>query len=288
MWNLHNIGKLRGSDMLAIERKNEILDKLRAEQRVLVSDLAEYYNVTEETIRRDLDKLEKEGYATKTYGGAILGNSTKTDLSYTIRNKTNVDAKNQIAALASRLIEDGDHLMLDDSSTSLYLAKKLKEKKNLTVITNSVELVVELNGIDGWTIILTGGRLKPDSLALVGDQTQQMLRHYHVDTAVMSCKGIDLKAGVTDSSEFHAQTKQSMLRCAKKKILILDAARSTRSPSSTSPRSTPSTSSSPTPPPANPGSTSSPTTTSNASTPENKTTTPSRRKAAGGSLCLLL
>ena len=72
MWNLHNIGKLRGSDMLAIERKNEILDKLRAEQRVLVSDLAEYYNVTEETIRRDLDKLEKEGYATKTYGGAIL------------------------------------------------------------------------------------------------------------------------------------------------------------------------------------------------------------------------
>ena len=171
MWNLHNIGKLRGSDMLAIERKNEILDKLRAEQRVLVSDLAEYYNVTEETIRRDLDKLEKEGYATKTYGGAILGNSTKTDLSYTIRNKTNVEAKNQIAALASRLIEDGDHLMLDDSSTSLYLAKKLKEKKNLTVITNSVELVVELNGIDGWTIILTGGRLKPDSLALVISQS---------------------------------------------------------------------------------------------------------------------
>ena len=211
--------------MLAIERKNEILDKLRAEQRVLVSDLAEYYNVTEETIRRDLDKLEKEGYATKTYGGAILGNSTKTDLSYTIRNKTNVDAKNQIAALASRLIEDGDHLMLDDSSTSLYLAKKLKEKKNLTVITNSVELVVELNGIDGWTIILTGGRLKPDSLALVGDQTQQMLRRYHVDTAVMSCKGIDLEAGVTDSSEFHAQTKQSMLRCAKKKILILDSSK---------------------------------------------------------------
>ena len=210
MWNLHNIGKLRGSDMLAIERKNEILDKLRAEQRVLVSDLAEYYNVTEETIRRDLDKLEKEGYATKTYGGAILGNSTKTDLSYTIRNKTNVDAKNQIAALASRLIEDGDHLMLDDSSTSLYLAKKLKEKKNLTVITNSVELVVELNGIDGWTIILTGG---------------QMLRRYHVDTAVMSCKGIDLEAGVTDSSEFHAQTKQSMLRCAKKKILILDSSK---------------------------------------------------------------
>ena len=67
--------------MLAIERKNEILLKLKTEQRVLVTELAEHYGVTEETIRRDLDTLETEGYATKTYGGAIWGNSTKTDLS---------------------------------------------------------------------------------------------------------------------------------------------------------------------------------------------------------------
>ena len=133
---------------------------------MLVSDLAAYYNVTEETIRRDLDKLEKEGFATKTYGGAILGNSTKTDLSYTIRNKTNVDAKTQIAELVSTLIDDGDHLMLDDSSTSLYIARRLKEKKGLTVITNSVELVVELANAESWTIMLTGGRLKAESLAL--------------------------------------------------------------------------------------------------------------------------
>mgnify|MGYP000890229948 CR=1 FL=1 len=113
--------------MLAIERKNEILDKLRAEQRVLVSDLAEYYNVTEETIRRDLDKLEKEGYATKTYGGAILGNSTKTDLSYTIRNKTNVEAKNQIAALASRLIEDGEAEVLNASAITAAEAARPKQ-----------------------------------------------------------------------------------------------------------------------------------------------------------------
>lgn len=211
--------------MLAIERKNEILNKLRTEQRVLVSELAEYYHVTEETIRRDLDKLEKEGYATKTYGGAILGNSTKTDLSYTIRNKTNVEAKNVIADLVCELIEDGDHLMLDDSSTSLYVAKKLKEKNNLTIITNSVELVVELSGVEGWTIMLTGGRLKPDSLALVGQQTQSMLRNFHVDTMVFSCKGIDAEAGITDSSEFHAETKQSMLASAHRHILALDSSK---------------------------------------------------------------
>jgi len=208
--------------MLAIERKNEILSKLRAEQRVLVSELAEHYQVTEETIRRDLDKLEKEGFATKTYGGAIWGNSTKTDLSYTIRNKTNVEAKNAIASLVCDMVDDGDHLMLDDSSTSLYVAKRLKEKKDLTVITNSVELVVELAGMENWTIMSTGGRLKPESLALVGSQTQEMLRSYHVDKVILSCKGIDREAGITDSSEFHSLTKQAMMHAAKKRILILD------------------------------------------------------------------
>ena len=211
--------------MLAIERKNEILNKLRSEQRVLVSELAAHYGVTEETIRRDLEKLEHEGYATKTYGGAIWGNSTKTDLSYTIRNKTNVEAKNAIAELVFGLIEDGDHLMMDDSSTSLFAARQLKEKKNLTIITNSLELVMEMASTETWTIFLTGGKLKAESLALVGDQTQEMLRAYHVDKAILSCKGLDPEAGITDSSEFHAQAKKAMIRAAKQRILILDASK---------------------------------------------------------------
>ncbi len=211
--------------MLAIERKNEILNKLRAEQRVLVSELAVHYGVTEETIRRDLDKLEKEGHATKTYGGAIWGNSTKTDLSYIIRNKTNVDAKNAIGAILQTMVEDGDHLMLDDSSTSLYIAKHLKEKRNLTVITNSVEIVMELSDVQGWTILSTGGQLRPDSLALVGHQVPQALSRYHVDKAIISCKGIDPAAGITDSAENHALAKQAMLRAARQTILALDSSK---------------------------------------------------------------
>ncbi len=211
--------------MLAIERKNQILEKLKTEQRVLVSELAAYYQVTEETIRRDLDKLEKEGYATKTYGGAIWGNSTKTDLSYTIRNKTNVEAKNIIGALICSLIEDGDHLMLDDSSTSLFIAKHIKDKKNITLITNSIEILTELASVDGWTVMSTGGRLKPESMALVGNQTQEMIRNFHVDKAIISCKGLDAEAGITDSSEFHSSTKQSMLHSAKKAILALDSSK---------------------------------------------------------------
>jgi len=211
--------------MLAIERKNEILAKLRAEQRVLVSELSTYYGVTEETIRRDLDKLEKEGYATKTYGGAIWGNSTKADLSNTIRKKTNVDAKRSIAMEVASIVEDGDHIMLDDSSTSLYIAKQLKEKKNLTVITNSLEIILELAPIDGWTIMSTGGTLKPDSLALIGYQAQQTLLNYHVDKAFISCKGVDRENGVTDSSEHHSLNKQAMLRAARQTFLCADSSK---------------------------------------------------------------
>lgn len=208
--------------MLAIERKNEIMNKLRLEQRVLVSELAVHYGVTEETIRRDLDKLEKEGYATKTYGGAIWGNSLKTDLSYTIRNKTNVEAKTAIAKGISDMIHDGDHLMLDDSSTSLFVAKHLKDKKNLTIITYSVEIVVELSGVEGFTILCTGGQLRPTSLALDGFQVPQILSKFHVDKAIISCKGIDPEAGITDSSEQNAMAKQTMIKAARQTILALD------------------------------------------------------------------
>ncbi len=208
--------------MLAIERKNEILNKLRLEQRVLVSELSLHYGVTEETIRRDLDKLEKEGYATKTYGGAIWGNSLKTDLSYTIRNKTNVEAKTAIARTISSMIHDGDHLMLDDSSTSLFVAKHLKDKKNLTVITYSVEIVMELSGVEGFTILCTGGQLRPTSLALDGFQVPQILSKYHVDKAIISCKGIDPQAGITDSAEQNSLSKQAMIRAARQTILALD------------------------------------------------------------------
>jgi len=225
VWDFKNSQLERRVSVLAIERKKEIMNKLRSEQSVVVSELAAHYGVTEETIRRDLDKLEKEGYATKTYGGAIWGNSTKTDLSYTIRNKTNVEAKNAIGTLVCSQIRDGDHIMLDDSSTSLYISKHIKEKKKITVITNSVEIIMELSNIDGWTIMSTGGRLKPESLAFVGNQAQQMLRNFHVDIAVISCKGLDPAFGITDSSEFHASMKQSMIASAKKTILALDSSK---------------------------------------------------------------
>ena len=208
--------------MLAIERRNKTIEILQREKRVVVSNLSSLFNVTEETIRRDLEKLEKEGIAKKTYGGAILNESLYVDLPYTVRKKANVSNKQYIARVISSLIEDGDHIMLDGSSTAVYIAKYLKDKKNLTIITNSLEILLELSDVVGWKILSTGGSLKEGALALYGYQAEKMIGSYHVDKAIISCKGMDLEKGITDSNEADANIKKLMLDSANVKILAVD------------------------------------------------------------------
>ena len=208
--------------MLAIERKNQILEKLHQEGKVVVSDLSRLYQVTEETIRRDLEKLENEGLAKKTYGGAILNQSLNTDVPYTVRKRTNVDAKKYIAELIGSLINDGDYIALDASSTALFVVKNIIHKKNITLITNSIEILLELAEKSNWNIFSTGGALKEGSLSLVGYSAERMVSEFHVDLAVCSCKGIDLSMGVTDSNEKDAQIKQAIFQAAKKRVLAVD------------------------------------------------------------------
>lgn len=211
--------------MLAIERKNEILSILQKEQRVLVAELSQRYNVTEETIRRDLEKLEREGFVKKTYGGAVLNKNSTLDMPLKIREKTNRKEKQKIAQKVASMVEDGECIMLDSSSTSLMIAQELKKKKKLTVITNSVEVLIELSGCEGIKAISTGGILRDSSLSLVGKAAQDVLSRYIVDKAILSCKGIDIEKGVTDSHEMEADVKICMRSRAKTTILAADSSK---------------------------------------------------------------
>lgn len=211
--------------MLAIERRNAILSKLQAEKKVVVSDLSTLFDVTEETIRRDLEKLENEGLAKKTYGGAVLNESLNIDLPYIVRKKANVSGKQYIAALIGDMISDGDHIILDGSSTALFVSKHIKDKKNITVITNSVEILLELSDRKDWNILSTGGSLKEGGLSLVGYQAERMISTFHVDLAVFSSKGLDIENGVTDSNESDAQIKKLILKASKKRILAVDSSK---------------------------------------------------------------
>ena len=211
--------------MLAIERRNAILAKLNIDGKVIVSDLSREFDVTEETIRRDLEKLDNEGLAKKTYGGAVASQSLNTDLPFNVRKRANVELKQKIAEKIAEFIHDGDYIMLDASSTAIYVAKAIKSLKNITLITNSVEILLEMADKDDWKILSTGGALKKGALSLVGTSAERMIRGFHVDLAVCSCKGIDIGMGVTDSNEKDSEIKQAIFAAADKKILAVDSSK---------------------------------------------------------------
>lgn len=208
--------------MLAAERRNQIMEILRREERVLVGPLAEQFEVSEETIRRDLASLEKLGLAAKCYGGATLSES-RIAPPFKVRKKLNVEEKKAVAALVADMVDDGDFLMLDDSSTSYFVLRALHGKNGLTIVTNSVETILELSGRhESWKVISTGGNLDQDVFAFFGRQADDTIRTFHVDKAIISCTGIDLNGQFTEAGIENSNIKQAMMASAKETILAMD------------------------------------------------------------------
>ena len=210
--------------MLGLERRQKILEKLKQENRVYVSQLSKIFDVTEETIRRDLDKLEEEDLIRRDYGGAVLNSYISEDLSFLKRSLINGDLKNLIAKTAQKLIDDDSTIMMDSSTTCLALLNLLRQRKNLTIITNSIRLAYDFSGVP-FKIISVGGTLRAKSFALTGAITCNTLRNYFVDYAILSCKGIDIERGVMESNDEESAVKQVMIAQAKKVILLVDSSK---------------------------------------------------------------
>lgn len=211
--------------MLAVERRKLILEKVHAEKKVIVSELSKEFEVSEETIRRDLDKLADEGHVIKSYGGAVINEIGSIDLPFNVRWKANSLGKQKIADLISREIKDGEHIFLDASTTAVFIAKNIKQKKHLTVITNSIENLLELSDVSGWDIISTGGLLKAGSMSLLGRRAVESIERFNADKVFISCKGFDLVKGVTEGNDETGSIKQSMLQSAKKVYLTVDSSK---------------------------------------------------------------
>lgn len=208
--------------MLAAERRRVITERIRAAGQVAVSVLSAEFQVSEETIRRDLEWLEKEGIATRRYGGAVLTGNDRVAPPYAIRKNTNVELKVGLARQLAKLIKDGDTLMVDESSTAAYAIRSIRHLHNITLVTNSLELPVEMIGQDSWHIISTGGSLKPDVLAHVGPHALRTVTSYNARFAIFSCRGINSQLGLADSDDAVVQIKRAMIRSSDCAILLAD------------------------------------------------------------------
>ncbi len=208
--------------MLALERRKRILEKVQTEHKVIVSRLAEEFEVSEETIRRDLDKMEEEGHVIKSYGGAIANEKDTIELPFNVRRNANPEGKRKIASLVAKEVEEGEHIFLDASTTAVYIARELKRFSRLTVITNSIENLVELSDMPGWNVIATGGTLSGGSMSLLGGKAVESILSYNADKVFLSCKGLSREKGATDGSEELAGIKRSMLEASGKVYIAAD------------------------------------------------------------------
>lgn len=211
--------------MLAPERQKKIVQLLREAGTVYVSDLSQRFDVSEETIRRDLDRLEREGVAHRIHGGAISFEHTRIEPSYRAKLHINTEQKQAIAAEAANMVEEGDTIIVDMSTTSLFLAKELRRKRDITVVTNFPLAISEFADVPNVTVISTGGTLNRPGFCLIGHEAEEFVRGLHVDKTFLSTKAISVEHGLTEGDLANIAIKKLMIAAGKQVILLADSSK---------------------------------------------------------------
>lgn len=208
--------------MLVAERRAEILRRIESHGSVRVADLSATFNVTEETIRRDLEELERQKLVKRTYGGAVRATGTGFELPHTKRREKNAAEKARIAKAAAALISEGDTICLDASTTALRLCHELHNVGRLTVLTNSVHVLIELAGKPDIHLIGTGGVIRETALSFVGPLAERAVEERHVDRVFLSGRGITLEKGLTDTNELEVELKKRMIQASRQVVALVD------------------------------------------------------------------
>ena len=188
---------------------------------VTTAKVAKALGISEETARRDFEKLEAEGRLSRSHGGAVRSDDSHRDLSLNRREIANVAEKRIIAGLALKQIQAGDTIFFDASSTVFYLACLLPNLA-ITVVTSALKVAVELARRPAIQVILTGGTVNPGSLSSQGALADFVLERCHLQKAFMSCRGLDAQRGVSEANLEQAGLKQKIVNLADQTILLAD------------------------------------------------------------------
>ena len=209
--------------MLGEERRQFILNLINKTGSIKAIDIAKMLEVSELTIRRDLDKLAKNELLKRTHGGAINILSVGHEMKFDVQKEKYIDEKKRIALAASSLIEEGDVILIEAGTTGYQTALNITNRAKLTIITNSCDIAVLLGKTNpDYKIVLSGGILNTDTRALVGPIADFAFKTTFVDKAFIGISGIDLEKGITAADPIEAQTKKNIIACAKQVIALAD------------------------------------------------------------------
>lgn len=207
------------------QRREQILQMLVKQGNVQVSDLVPQLGVSAVTIRTDLSALESQGLVTRSYGGASLTRTPPPEQNIRQKDALNAGAKEHIGTAAAALVAPGDNIIIDSGTTTMPLARHIRELKQVTVMTNGLNIAWELADAPGVELMLTGGLLRKQSLSIQGAQAEACLNVYNFDKLFLGVDGFDLQFGITTHHEAEASLNHKMVERAKKVIVLTDSSK---------------------------------------------------------------
>lgn len=210
---------------LSEARRAKILEWLREEGSARVRSLAEAFEVSEVTIRQDLEKLEAEGHIIREHGGAFLKSVPQQVRSMALQHHENMEAKRRIGRAAAALVRDGETIILDSGSTTTEVAANLLARRDMTVITNALNIALMLGAEPGFEVHMPGGQFKAPTLSLSGERSADYFAGLFVQTLFLATAAIDLDAGLTYPALSDIAVKRAMVAAAERVVLVADSSK---------------------------------------------------------------
>ncbi|ECI2704855.1 DeoR family transcriptional regulator, partial [Salmonella enterica] len=213
------------------ERRELIIQRLRQQGSVQVSDLSVLFGVSTVTIRNDLAFLEKQGIAVRAYGGALICDSNTSGIEPSVEDKSSLNTalKRSIARAAVELIKPGHRVILDSGTTTYEIARLMRKHTDVIAMTNGMNVANALLEAEGVELLMTGGHLRRQSLSFYGDQAEHSLQNYHFDMLFLGVDAIDLERGISTHNEDEARLNRRMCEVAERIIVVTDSSKFDRS-----------------------------------------------------------
>lgn len=206
-------------------RREEIINIIQEKGKVKVSELSQLYGISEVSIRKDLELLEAEGHLSRVHGGAVGLNKLYVNMDLNERYKTNAISKKKLAEFAVRFIEDNDTIMMNAGTTLTYVLRAIRNKKNITIVTNSVQNATEAALYPDFTVILLGGELDSKYQFTYGEDAIAQLENYHANKCILSVDGISASAGLTLYYSNEASLVKKMIESSGEVIITADSSK---------------------------------------------------------------
>jgi DeoR/GlpR family transcriptional regulator of sugar metabolism len=210
-----------GREMFIEERLNKILKNLEEQGRVTVKEAIKFLDVSADTVRRDFGYLADKGLAFRTHGGIMSKESVSFDPGMAEKVVQHQGEKESIAKKAAELVHDSEVVIIDPGTTTEGIVKYLGEKKNLTVLTNALNIAVESTR-RGINTIIMGGVIRPSTLSIIGPDAIEMIRHYHADKLFIGVSGISISKGLMTPNRLEAETKKELIKAGNQIIIVAD------------------------------------------------------------------